>query len=308
MQPGALAGLCEGKIRMIRSMTAYASAEQSAGPLTVAVEIRTYNSRHFDLVMRLPHGYTGLEERIKARVSEKIVRGRVELQLRFREASEDAGAFEIDEGAAASYVDVLHRLQERFSLQGGVSVDLVAKAPGIIKPAEVEKDMDAAWPVVDGCLSEALDALDAMRAKEGAFIADDFSRRLDFVESSIDRIDESAAGLLPVYQQRLAERIETLTRGIVEVDPARIAQEAAVLADRSDISEEIVRARSHVSQFRQTMGGGEPAGRKLNFLLQEFNREFNTMASKAASTEVSHIIVAVRAELEKLREQVQNVE
>jgi len=308
MQHGAAAGPCEGNIQMIRSMTAYASAEQSSGPLTVAVEIRTYNSRHFDLVMRLPHGYTGLEERIKARVNEKIGRGRVEIQLRFREASEQAGAFEIDEGAAASYVDVLNRLQERFSLQGGVSVDLVAKAPGIIKPAEVEKDMEAVWPVVDGSLSEALDALDAMRGKEGAFIADDFSSRLDFIESCIDRIDESAAGLLPVYQQRLAERIETLTRGIVEIDPGRIAQEAAVLADRSDISEEIVRARSHVSQFRQTMVGDEPAGRKLNFLLQEFNREFNTMASKAASTEVSHTIVAVRAELEKLREQVQNVE
>jgi uncharacterized protein (TIGR00255 family) len=289
-------------------MTAYASAEKSSGPLTVAAEIRTYNSRHFDLVMRLPHGYTGLEERIKAMANEKIVRGRVELQLRFRETSEEAGAFEFDEGAAASYVDVLNRLRDRFSLQGGISVELVAKAPGIIKPAEIEKDVEAAWPLVAGCLSEALDALDAMRAKEGAFIADDFSNRLEFIGSCIDRIAQSAADLLPVYQQRLTERIEILTRGGVEIDPGRIAQEAAVLADRSDISEEIVRARSHVAQFKETMAGGEPAGRKLNFLLQEFNREFNTMASKAASTEVSHTIVAVRAELEKLREQVQNVE
>ncbi len=293
---------------MIRSMTAYASAEQNSGALSAAVEIRTYNSRHFDLAMRLPHGYTGLEERIKAMVNDKIVRGRVEIQIRLREALEGAAVFEIDEGAAASYVDVLHRLRERFSLQGEITVDLVARAPGIVKPAEAEKDMEAVWPVVSGCLSEALEALDAMRDKEGAYIADDFSSRLDFIETSIDRIGKSAADLLPVYQQRLTERIETLTRGTVEVDAGRIAQEAAVLADRSDISEEIVRARSHLSQFKQSMADREPAGRKLNFLLQEFNREFNTMASKAASSEVSHTIVAVRAELEKLREQVQNVE
>jgi uncharacterized protein (TIGR00255 family) len=289
-------------------MTAYAGAEQTGGALTVAAEIRTYNSRHFDLVMRLPHGYSGLEDRLKAMVNEKIARGRVEVQLRIREVSGETGLFEIDEGAAASYVDVLKRLQERFSLQGDLTVELVGKAPGIIKPAEIEKDMEAAWPVAAGCLGEALDALNAMRVKEGDFIAADFSNRLAFIASCIDRIAESADDLLPVYQQRLTERIEALTRGLVEVDPGRIAQEAAVLADRSDISEEIVRARSHVTQFKETMESEEPAGRKLNFLLQEFNREFNTMASKAGSTEVSHTIVAVRAELEKLREQVQNVE
>lgn len=293
---------------MIRSMTAYAGAEQSSGSLSVSCEMRTYNSRHLDLVQRLPHGCTGLEERIKAVVTERIARGRVEIQLRIREVSEAGGAFEIDDASAAAYIDALNRLRERFSLSGEISLDLVARTPGIVKPAEAEKDLDALWPAAAACLAEALDALDAMRAKEGAYIAADFSQRLGFIESCIERIDQSAGDLLPVYQQRLTERIEALTRGLVEVDPSRIAQEAALLADRSDISEEIVRSRSHVAQFRETMEGDEPAGRKLNFLLQEFNREFNTMASKAGSTEVSHTIVAARAELEKLREQVQNVE
>jgi uncharacterized protein (TIGR00255 family) len=293
---------------MIRSMTGFARAENSQEGATASVEIRTYNSRHLDPVVRLGHGYTALEEKVKGLIAERIARGRVEVQVRIRETSEAAGAFDVDESLAAAYIDALNRLRVRFGLVGEPSLDLVAKTGGIIKPAEVEKDLEALWPQISDCVAGALDLLEEMRAREGGILAEDFTRRLAFVESSIDRIAEKAADLLPVYQQRLAERIEALTRGLVEIDPDRIAQEAAILADRCDISEEIVRARSHVVQFRETMEGPEPAGRKLNFLLQEFNREFNTMASKAASTETAHVIVEVRAELEKLREQVQNVE
>jgi uncharacterized protein (TIGR00255 family) len=293
---------------MIRSMTGFARAENSQEGAAASVEIRTYNSRHLDPVVRLGHGYTALEEKVKGLIAERIARGRVEVQVRIRETSEAAGAFDVDESLAAAYIDALNRLRVRFGLVGEPSLDLVAKTGGIIKPAEVEKDLEALWPQISDCVAGALDLLEEMRAREGGILAEDFTRRLAFVESSIDRIAEKAADLLPVYQQRLAERIEALTRGLVEIDPDRIAQEAAILADRCDISEEIVRARSHVVQFRETMEGPEPAGRKLNFLLQEFNREFNTMASKAASTETAHVIVEVRAELEKLREQVQNVE
>ncbi len=293
---------------MIRSMTAFARAETSRDSVTVSAEIRAYNSRHLDAVVRLAHGYSGLEERVKKLIAERIARGRVEVQLRIRNVAEAASAFELDEAMADAYIDALNRLKARFDLQGEPHLELVAKAGGIVKPAEVETDLESVWPQIAGCVGQALDALDEMRGKEGAFLADDFSRRIEFIEACIERIAESAGDLLPLYQQRLTERIESLTRGLVEIESDRIAQEAAILADKSDISEEIVRARSHVAQFRQTMAGEEPAGRKLNFLLQEFNREFNTMASKAASTEVSHVIVDVRAELEKLREQVQNVE
>ncbi|MGD8369390.1 MAG: YicC/YloC family endoribonuclease [Desulfobacterales bacterium] len=293
---------------MIRSMTGFARAESNQGTVAASVEIRTYNSRHLDPVVRLGHGFTGLEEKVKGQIAERIARGRVEVQIRIREAGEAAGAFEVDESLAAAYIEALNRLRVGFGLTGEPSLELVAKTGGIIKPAEVEKDIEALWPQISDCVASALDMLEEMRAREGGLLAEDFSRRLAFIESSIDRIADSAGDLLPVYLQRLTERIEALTQGLVEIEPGRITQEAAILADRSDISEEIVRARSHVVQFRETMDGPEPAGRKLNFLLQEFNREFNTMASKAASTEIAHVIVDVRAELEKLREQVQNVE
>jgi len=147
-----------------------------------------------------------------------------------------------------------------------------------------------------------------MRKTEGDFIAGDFIKRLDYIEKAMAEIEEKSGSLLPYYQERLKERISALTRGIVDIDPGRISQEAAMLADRSDISEEIVRAKSHIGQFRAITDAEEPSGRKLNFLLQEFNREFNTMGSKTGNADVSHIIVNVKSELEKIREQVQNVE
>ena len=147
-----------------------------------------------------------------------------------------------------------------------------------------------------------------MRKKEGEFLFKDLQTRLDYIEESISVIEKNTSDLLPRYQERLKERIMALTQGITEIDPVRIAQEAAILADKSDISEEIVRARSHVNQFRKIMTENAPVGKKLNFLLQEFNREFNTMASKSGNTDISHRIVSVKSELEKLREQVQNVE
>ena len=158
------------------------------------------------------------------------------------------------------------------------------------------------------CLKSALDQLDAMRKAEGDNMAADFKQRLDAIERMLQEIESEAAGLPDVYRQRLKERIDALTHGMVEIDEARIAQEAALLADRSDISEEIVRAKSHIQQFRARMHDDTPAGRPLNFLLQEFNREFNTMGAKSGKADMSHVIVAVKSELEKLREQIQNVE
>ena len=158
------------------------------------------------------------------------------------------------------------------------------------------------------CIDVALDDLDAMRKREGDVIARDFDDRLKYIEKSLREIQKASSGLLPIYQERLKDRLSSLTNGMVEIDPGRIAQEAAFYADKSDISEEIVRTHSHLKQFRTIMAAEEHAGRKLNFLLQEFLREFNTMGAKAGNADISHIIVAVKSELEKIREQVQNVE
>jgi uncharacterized protein (TIGR00255 family) len=293
---------------MINSMTAFARAEQTVEALTVGVEIRTYNSRHLDAVLRLPHGYHPLEDKIRARLSQHLARGRVELKLTLRDASEAANAFEVNLPRAAAYCDALRRLKAALDLQGEVGLELLAATPELIKPAEAARDLEADWAVIGAVIDQALETLMAMRRAEGRFLADDFRERLTRIEGWLEQIAQASGGLLDHYQARLRERIAALTQGLVELDPARIAQETAFLADRSDISEEIVRARSHIQQFRSAMAAAEPGGRKLNFLLQEFGREFNTMGSKTEKASVAHLVVEVKCELEKIREQVQNVE
>ncbi len=293
---------------MMNSMTGFAGAEKTAGDLTVTVEIRSYNSRYLDLTVRLPQGYLSMEERIKALVSQGISRGRVDVRLQIRDESESARAFEVDTALADRYHQALKTLRDRFGLAEPISLALLAGTGGVIRPQETLPDPETGWPTVQACVAEALSALTAMREREGAFIARDFTERLATIEAEIDAIASASDGLLGHYRQRLTERIAALTDGITEIDPARIAQEAAFLADRSDISEEIVRVRSHIGQFRKTMTAEAPAGRKLNFLLQEFNREFNTIGSKTGNADVSHRVVGVKSELEKIREQVQNLE
>ncbi|GBC63840.1 YicC family protein [Desulfonema ishimotonii] len=293
---------------MIRSMTAFARAEKTEGELGVSAEIRAVNSRYLDVNLRLPHNYLALEEKVKNLISAKLARGRVEIKVKVTDPSEAACAFEVDETKAASYHQALIRLREQFGIAAPVALEDLARVQGVIRPAEIEIDTDAHWPVIESCINMALDELNAMREKEGAFLARDFETRLKGIEDAIVEIDAASDGLPEHYQERLKERITALTRGLVEIDPGRIAQEAAFLADRSDISEEIVRSRSHIQQFRTIMAKEDSVGRKLNFLLQEFNREFNTMGSKTGNSDISHIIVALKSELEKIREQVQNVE
>ncbi len=293
---------------MLKSMTAYSKSEKTQEKLTVLIEIRSYNSRHLDIALRIPHGYLALEEKIKTLISRKVSRGRIEVNLQVRDDSGEVYGFEIDTPKARAYYDSLVRLKDKFNINSEISMDLLVSGVGIIKPAEMDLDMEACWPVFEDCINEALDNLIAMRKREGDFLEADIVARLDGIEESVDQIQKESSDLLSHYQQRLKDRIAALTKGIVEIDPDRIAQESAFLADRSDISEEVVRAASHIKQFRIIMNSEEPAGRKLNFLMQELNREFNTMGSKTDKTNVSHIIVEVKSELEKIREQLQNVE
>ncbi len=293
---------------MINSMTAFARAERTEAEFTLLTEIRSYNSRYLDVALRISQKYLVLEDKIKSLISSRVDRGRIEINVQIRDDSDEAFAFEIDERKAAAYHKVLVQLKERFSIDTEIPLNLLAGVEGIIQPVQIDRDMEACWPVVEDCISEALSDLVAMRKREGDFLAKDFNKRLDFIEKSIDQIKKESGGLLSYYQERLKERIAILTQGVVEMDPVRIAQEAAFLVDRSDISEEIIRAKSHIKQFYAIMDSEGPSGRKLNFLLQELNREFNTMGSKAGNADVSHMIVAVKSELEKIREQVQNVE
>lgn len=209
---------------------------------------------------------------------------------------------------ARAYFDSLIQLKEQLNIDSELSLDLLVGMGDIIKPAEMDRDMEAYWSIVENCINQALDDLVTMRTREGEYIGKDIADRLDDIENNINQIEEESEGVLDYYKNRLEERISVLTKGVVEIDPDRVAQEAAFFADRSDISEEIVRVRSHINQFKAIMNFTEPAGRKLNFLLQELNREFNTIGSKTEKTNVSHIVVAVKSELEKIREQLRNIE
>jgi len=293
---------------MIKSMTGFATAERTAQEIAVSADIHAYNSKHLDVVLRMPSGYMPLEEKIKARITARIARGRMEVKIQIKDQSEGAVAFEIDHMRARAVQSALTELKDAFDLQNDISLELLMSFGGIIKPVETVTESESIWPVIEECLALALDNLETMQKKEGDFIAGDLLKRLDYIEDCIGEIENDSSDLLYHYQQRLRERISSLTREIVEIHPGRLAQEAAFLADRSDISEEIVRAKSHVRQFRHIMDSEEPGGRKLNFLLQELHREFNTMGSKIGQADTSHRIVDVKSELEKIREQIQNVE
>lgn len=293
---------------MMKSMTAYAVAEKNEQDILVRVEMRAYNSRHLDIALRLSQGYLTLEEKIKGLISQTIERGRIDVRIMVKDSGETASAYEVDLPKARAYHAAAQTLEEDLKLKVSLSVNQLAAVPGVIRPAENSSTAETVWPLMAVCLQQTLQHLDQMRRQEGAFVAKDLGLRIDAIEDRLIQIEKNTDGLLPLYRDKLHARIKQLTQGEVDLDPARITQEAALLADRSDISEEIVRVKSHIEQFRATMAGDEPAGRKLNFLLQEFNREFNTMGSKAGQASVAHIIVDVKAEIEKIREQVQNIE
>lgn len=293
---------------MIKSMTGYARVEKTNKGFMVMFEIRSYNSRHLDIVLRVPHGYHLLEDKIRSLIAKRVTRGHIEAKVQIKNDFDEGYDYEINMPKAKAYHDALRRLKNDFNLDPEISVDLLAREDGVIMPTERNRNIEADLPAIEDCINNAIDDLDAMRRKEGDFIAKDFHGRLNFIEQSIEKIEKESDNLLSYYQERLKERISVLTKGVAEIEPVRIAQEAAFLADKSDISEEILRAKSHIKQFRDTIDSDESAGRKLNFLLQEFNREFNTMGSKAQSANISHMIVEVKSELEKIREQLQNVE
>ena len=293
---------------MIHSMTAFARFEKSMDSWSALVEIRSYNSRHLDIALRVPHGYDALESKIREVIAGRLVRGRIEIRLRVQDETESAYQFEVNTPKALAYYQALTSLRETLGIEDPIPLEMMSRANDIIKPVEAETDLDTIWPGIQDTIEQAVAGLVEMRSKEGAFLAKDLKQRIDGIERNIGLIETESGNLVPQYQERLKERMAAVTKGVVDIDPGRIAQEAAFLADRSDISEEITRAKSHVQQFRDLMEGAEPAGRKLNFLLQEFNREFNTMGAKVGNADLSHRIVNVKSELEKIREQVQNIE
>ncbi len=293
---------------MIKSMTGFAEASHGESQIRCDVEIKAYNSRHLDAALYMPRSFNGYEDGIRKLVSRKISRGRVEVRVSIEDDSEGAMAFQVDTKRAEAYYQALDALKKKMGITSEITLETLLDGKDMILYEETKKDVDLVWKVVSVAVCNALDDLDTMRLGEGANLAVDIESRLCLIEQLLETVKKEAAMIPVIYRERLMERIDALTSGMDGLDPVRLAQEAAIMADKSDISEEIARAASHVKQFREIMASSEPGGKKLNFLIQEFNREFNTMGAKAGSSDLSHTIVDLKSELEKIREQVQNIE
>ncbi|MCF8061290.1 MAG: YicC family protein [Deltaproteobacteria bacterium] len=293
---------------MIRSMTAFGRGEAAAGDALINVEIRSVNHRFRDVVMRLPRPVQPLEELLRARVAAAVGRGRVEVgfQLEAREEQADVEV-ELNVPLAQAYVRVFRELQERFGADPLVRAETLCQFRDVVLVRPVERDAEGLKGYALEALSEALGAMDRMRVEEGRAIEDDFRLRISMVGNYLEQIESRAPLVVEEYRRRLRERISAVAEGL-QLDENRLAQEVAMFAGRCDITEEIVRSRSHLNQFERYLDVDEPVGRRLEFLLQEMNREANTISSKASDASISAAVVEVKGELEKLREQVQNVE
>jgi uncharacterized protein (TIGR00255 family) len=293
---------------MIKSMTGYAEALHTADEITVKGTFRSYNSRHLDIALFLPDHLKMFEDKVKKLVGGKIARGRVEIRFSFDETAEDSVEFSADFVKAAAYYKILDELKQKFDIKSEITLEQLLAGKKIIKPKERIHDADALYAGVADVANKALEDLDKMRVKEGENLAVDLENRFSYMRDKLDLIEKKAEGLPLIYKKNLEERISVLIAEKDILDPVRVAQEVAIIADKSDISEEIVRSHSHIDQAKLIMSSPEPSGRKLNFLVQEFNREYNTMGSKSGNVEISQMVVDLKSELEKIREQVQNIE
>lgn len=293
---------------MIKSMTAFAKATATLETLTADFTVRSYNSRYLDFAVHLPESCQPFEEDIKKIIGQFHSRGRMDIRVNLIDAAQDQDLFEVDEIKARAYFKALNQVQETLGVSREIPLETVLGARQIITAAKREVDQDALKQVLCTAAQAVAKELDLMRRQEGENLFDDLSVRLTDIEDRMGEIETQAASVPKTYKERLKERLAALTEDADQIDPVRLAQEVAILADKSDVSEEIVRIHSHIKLFREIMDAEDSQGRKLNFLIQEFNREFNTIGSKAGNANLSHGVVDLKSELEKIREQVQNIE
>ncbi len=289
-------------------MTGFGRGTFSGEDFSVTAEIKTVNNRYLDVHLRLGQELSANEMIIRRRVGARLSRGRVDLSINFDRTG--ATAYEVNQPLIAGYVKALREIQEQLGLAGEIDVNSLARVPGALIAARDSIDEENMLGV-ETALDQALDDLQHMRESEGAALAAEMRVRVAKIEAEVPIIESAAAGLADAYRQRLQKRItELIARGnqTVEIDSGRLAQEVAYLADRSDISEELARLRSHLEQFRSALDADGEVGKRLDFLLQELNREANTVLSKSTEVAIKDSALAIKAEVEKLREQVQNVE
>ena len=292
---------------MIRSMTGYGRGENETEGRKFSVEIKSVNHRYNDISIRLPRSMNYLEDKIRKILMKKIMRGKTDVFINFESFSEDDVNIKVNEPLAAAYCQKLDFLSENYGLTCDNKLELVAKFPDIITVEKVQEDEDVIWNALAPALEEALDNFVAMRTVEGEALKKDILKKADIIEGFVEKIRERAPLVAEDYRQRLTARLEELLAD-TSLDEQRILTEVTIFADRACIDEEITRLISHISQLRVIFDKDEPIGRKLDFLVQEMNREANTIASKSNDITITQVTIELKSEIEKIREQIQNIE
>lgn len=291
----------------IRSMTGFGRGEAGSGGRTWIAEMRCVNNRFLDVKIKLPKGYLSIEERIRKMVGEYQHRGRVDLIVSVGGDFTDLMELKVNSSLAGHYMKAFDQMAQEFQLSAPGSVMELAGCPDVVTREQREEDLDEVWPFIESALKSMFENCEGMRTKEGEALATDLKERLVKFSDTVSSIERGVPALIENRRQNMQERLQKLLEN-VELDPQRLAQEVAILADKTDVTEEIVRLRSHISQFENFLNEEGGVGRKLDFLIQEFLREVNTMASKINDATVAHLTVDLKSELEKMREQVQNIE
>lgn len=289
------------------SMTGFGRGEDSGGGYQVAIELKSVNHRFLEIVIRIPRNYNSVEERIRKMLQDNFQRGRIEVYVNVAETEERKRLVKVDNDLALSYDKTLKDLALALHTKYETDIYRLVGFPEVLSVAEPEIDLEAFWRTCAEALGKAIDGFAQMRRSEGEKLTADLMKRIDLLGDYLHTIAERAPYVVTDYQERLQERIQTLL-GDVDLDPLRLANEAAYFADRASITEELVRFDSHLAQSREALLSNEPVGRKLDFLVQELNREINTIGSKANDLMIGQQVIKVKSELEKVREQIQNLE
>ncbi len=292
---------------MIRSMTGYGRAEALVDGRNILVEIRSVNHRYFEFSCRVPRAYGFLESRLKTYLQGKLSRGKVDVNVNIQTVQGKDANVLVNQELAQSYVQALRQLKEPLSLEDDLSLSVIARFSDLFTVSKQPEDEDAVWAQVQQVADEAAARFVQMREAEGESMRQDVESRLDVILHAVGQIEEQSPKTVEEYRAKLYHKISEVL-GNTQIDEQRILTEAAIYAEKIAVAEETVRLRSHVGQFRSILEQGGPVGRKLDFLIQEFNREANTIGSKAQDLAVARLVVEIKSEIEKIREQIQNIE
>ena len=291
----------------ILSMTGYGSAKGTVEGLNISAELKSVNNRYLDVSVRLPRGFLFAEEAIKAAVQQHISRGKVDVFLTVDSSQAADTVVRVNEPLLRAYLDAIDSIAAEHGLQNDVTALSVARFPDVLSVEKAEADQDALRAGLVALMDEALAEYDRMRLREGQKLREDVESRLVTIEALVTEVETHAPETVEAYHNRLRQKLESVLEG-KDVDEARVITECAVFADRVAVDEETVRLRSHIAQMRQMLAAGSPFGRKADFLIQEFNRESNTIGSKCQNADIAKVVVDLKSEIEKIREQIQNIE